>query len=65
LNLPTLIGALIILVTGWLIARVVWSVGIRLGQDRARSSSIVLTMITDIAGFFSFLGIATGFMGLL
>jgi magnesium transporter len=31
----------------------------RLGQDPAQSSSIVLTTITDIAGFFSFLGIAT------
>lgn len=31
----------------------------KLGQDPAQSSSIVLTTITDIAGFFSFLGIAT------
>jgi magnesium transporter len=31
----------------------------RLGQDPAQSSSIVLTTITDISGFFSFLGIAT------
>jgi magnesium transporter len=31
----------------------------RLGQDPAQSSSIVLTTITDVAGFFSFLGIAT------
>jgi len=30
-----------------------------LGQDPAQSSSIVLTTITDIAGFLSFLGIAT------
>jgi magnesium transporter len=30
-----------------------------LGQDPAQSSSIVLTTITDVAGFFSFLGIAT------
>jgi magnesium transporter len=30
-------------------------------QDPAQSSSIVLTTITDIAGFFSFLGIATLF----
>jgi magnesium transporter len=29
------------------------------GQDPAQSSSIVLTTVTDIAGFFSFLGIAT------
>lgn len=31
----------------------------RLGQDPAQSSTIILTTITDIAGFLSFLGIAT------
>lgn len=31
----------------------------RLGQDPAQSSSIILTTVTDIAGFLSFLGIAT------
>ncbi len=31
----------------------------RMGQDPAQSSSIVLTTITDVAGFLSFLGIAT------
>jgi magnesium transporter len=31
----------------------------RFGQDPAQSSSIVLTTITDVAGFSSFLGIAT------
>lgn len=31
----------------------------RMGQDPATSSSIILTTVTDIAGFFSFLGIAT------
>lgn len=31
----------------------------RLGQDPATSSSIILTTVTDIAGFFAFLGIAT------
>lgn len=31
----------------------------RLGQDPAQSSSIVLTTVTDVVGFFSFLGIAT------
>ena len=30
-----------------------------LGQDPAQSSSIVLTTVTDIVGFFSFLGLAT------
>lgn len=36
-----------------------------LGQDPAQSSSIVLTTVTDVAGFFSFLGIATLFSSLL
>ena len=36
-----------------------------LGQDPAQSSSIVLTTITDVVGFFSFLGIATLLAGLL
>jgi magnesium transporter len=31
----------------------------RIGQDPAQSSSIVLTTVTDVAGFVSFLGIAT------
>ncbi len=37
----------------------------RLRQDPATSSSIVLTTVTDVAGFFSFLGIATLLSGLL
>ena len=37
----------------------------RIGVDPASSSSIVLTTITDIAGFFSFLGIATLLSALL
>lgn len=37
----------------------------RLGQDPATSSSILLTTVTDVAGFFSFLGIATIFMQFL
>jgi magnesium transporter len=36
-----------------------------IGQDPAQSSSIVLTTITDVTGFFSFLGIATLFSRLL
>jgi magnesium transporter len=36
-----------------------------LGQDPAQSSSIVLTTVTDIAGFASFLGIATMLASLL
>jgi magnesium transporter len=35
------------------------------GQDPAQSSSIILTTVTDIVGFASFLGIATMLSGLL
>jgi magnesium transporter len=31
----------------------------RLGFDPAQSSTIVLTTVTDVVGFFSFLGVAT------
>jgi magnesium transporter len=37
----------------------------RFGQDPAQSSSIILTTVTDVVGFFSFLGIATLFSSLL
>lgn len=37
----------------------------RFGLDPAQSSSIVLTTVTDIAGFMSFLGIATILSGML
>jgi len=36
-----------------------------LRQDPAQSSSIILTTVTDVTGFFSFLGIATLMMSLL
>jgi magnesium transporter len=36
-----------------------------LKQDPAQSSSILLTTVTDVVGFFSFLGLATLFSGLL
>lgn len=48
------------------IAGVLVPVGLKkIGQDPAVASSIVLTTITDITGFFAFLGIATLFAGLL
>ncbi len=37
----------------------------RVGLDPAQSSSIILTTVTDVAGFFSFLGIATLLSGML
>ncbi|MEE4272958.1 MAG: magnesium transporter [Thermoanaerobaculales bacterium] len=36
-----------------------------LRQDPAQSSSIILTTVTDVVGFFSFLGIATVLAGLI
>ena len=36
----------------------------RLGQDPAESAVVFLTTVTDIVGFFSFLGIATLWFGL-
>src|SRR5207249_1266496 len=36
-----------------------------LGQDPAQSSSIVLTTVTDVTGFLSFLGLATLFSAFL
>jgi magnesium transporter len=37
----------------------------RFGQDPATSSSIILTTVTDVVGFFSFLGTATLLSGML
>ena len=37
----------------------------KVGQDPAQSSSIVLTTVTDVFGFFSFLGLAAAFSSLL
>ena len=36
-----------------------------LGQDPAQSSSIIVTTVTDVIGFFSFLGIATLLAGMI
>ena len=37
----------------------------KFGQDPAQSSSIVLTTVTDVSGFLSFLGLATLFSAFL
>jgi len=34
----------------------------KMGVDPAQSSGVFLTTITDVAGFFSFLGLATWFL---
>lgn len=48
------------------IAGVLVPVGLtKIGQDPAQSSSIILTTVTDIVGFASFLGIATMLAGML
>lgn len=53
-------GALLInLVTAAVIGTTVPMVLERLGQDPAVASSVFLTAITDIVGFFAFLGLAT------
>ncbi len=67
------IGLVIVIATSMIIAMV--AAGIagalvpitlkRLGQDPAVASSIILTTVTDVAGFFSFLGIATLLIGML
>jgi magnesium transporter len=36
-----------------------------IGQDPAQSSSIILTTVTDVAGFFTFLGLAKLLSGML
>ena len=36
-----------------------------LGQDPAQSSSIILTTVTDVAGFMTFLGLAPLFSEML
>jgi magnesium transporter len=38
---------------------------VKFGQDPAQASSIILTTVTDIVGFFTFLGIATLLSGML
>lgn len=38
---------------------------VKFGQDPAQASSIILTTVTDIVGFFAFLGIATLLSGML
>jgi magnesium transporter len=66
-GLATVIGVSMVLsmiaagLSGVLVPVVLTSVG----QDPAQSSSIILTTVTDVVGFSSFLGIATLLSGLL
>lgn len=67
------IGLVIVIVSSMIIAMVAAGIAgalvpitlARLGQDPAVASSIILTTVTDIAGFLSFLGIATLLSGML
>jgi magnesium transporter len=53
------IAMILSMVTAGLAGAVIPIALTRLGQDPAQSSTIVLTTVTDVAGFLSFLGIAT------
>jgi len=61
IGLVLIIGSAMILamVAAGFAGAVVPIVLVRLGQDPAQSSSIILTTVTDVVGFFAFLGIAT------
>jgi magnesium transporter len=67
------LGLVLVIVLAMLISMVAAGVAgalvpvtlLRLGQDPAVASSIILTTVTDVVGFFSFLGIATLLAGLL
>jgi len=59
LSLVIGISMIISMVAAGLSGAVIPMILTALGQDPAQSSSIVLTTVTDVVGFFSFLGIAT------
>ncbi len=53
------VSMIISMVAAGLSGAVIPMILLALGQDPAQSSSIVLTTVTDVVGFFSFLGLAT------
>jgi magnesium transporter len=59
LTLVIAVAMLLSMLAAGLAGAVVPIVLIRMGQDPATASSIILTTVTDIAGFLSFLGTAT------
>jgi magnesium transporter len=59
------VSMIISMVAAGLSGAVIPMVLLALGQDPAQSSSIVLTTVTDVVGFFSFLGLATLLAGML
>jgi len=65
LVLVIMISMVLAMIVAGLAGAVVPIVLKRAGLDPAQSSSIILTTVTDVAGFFSFLGIATLLSGML
>ena len=59
------ISMIISMVAAGLSGAVIPMILLALGQDPAQSSSIILTTVTDVIGFFSFLGLATLLAGML
>lgn len=53
------ISMIISMVAAGLSGAVIPMILLAMGQDPAQSSSIILTTVTDVVGFFSFLGLAT------
>jgi magnesium transporter len=59
LSLVIMLSMVISMVAAGLSGAVIPMILTALRQDPAQSSSIILTTVTDVVGFFSFLGIAT------
>lgn len=59
LALVILLSMIISMIAAGLSGAVIPMILTAMGQDPAQSSSIILTTVTDVVGFFSFLGIAT------
>jgi len=65
LALVIMLSMIISMIAAGLAGAIIPMVLTAVGQDPAQSSSIILTTVTDVIGFFSFLGIATMLAGML
>ena len=65
LALVIMLSMVISMVAAGLAGAVIPMILTAVGQDPAQSSSIILTTVTDVVGFLSFLGIATLLAGML
>ncbi len=65
LSLVISIAMIISMITAGIAGSLIPILLTRIGQDPAQSSSIILTTVTDVAGFMSFLGIATILISML